>query len=54
MVAPKQQFLLVHCAVVMCSDDDIGTQTYARRVTPTQSSFNPAQLLMRENRENNE
>src|ERR1700681_1202099 len=26
MVAAKQQFLLVHCAVVVCSDDDIGTQ----------------------------
>jgi hypothetical protein len=54
MVAPKQEFLLVHCAVGLCSDDDIGTQTYARSVTPTQSSFDPAQLLMRENRENNE
>jgi hypothetical protein len=30
MVAPKQQFLLVHCAVVVCSDDDIGTSALSR------------------------
>jgi hypothetical protein len=28
MVAPKRQFLLVHCSVVVCSYGDIGTQTY--------------------------
>jgi len=33
MVAPKQRFLLVHWAVLVCSYDDIGTQLFAVRVT---------------------
>ena len=32
MVAAKQQFLLVHCAVVVCSDDDIGTHAGKRKM----------------------
>jgi len=43
MVAPKQRFLLVHWAVLMCSYDDIGTQAYSGRVTPEQPPFNSAQ-----------
>jgi hypothetical protein len=44
MVAPEQRFPLVRWAVLVCSFDEIGTQAHARRVTPTQSPFNSAQL----------